>query len=197
MTLFANRPVPDLASLTERVLEGDEASLNDFCAAIRPGLVEIASYRMYGRSRHEAEDVVQDTLTIFVEKAREITGSPTSFVLGILYKRVGNALKRLPGNSLTTLDGESAESREAMNAGVPAPFVRDVENRDTIERCAAAIRTMGEPCRTLLVGILEGRSVGEIWERFRASHPEMKRSAFDRRLYLCRRRLLTLMGVEL
>ncbi|HEY3296111.1 MAG TPA: hypothetical protein VGL38_11800 [bacterium] len=191
MTIASKSPHLDLESLFGRAQQGDIHCLNAFCGAIRGGLIAIATYRLPGKSRELVEDIVQDTLAIFSQKVAEVNTSPTAYVRGILYRRIGNELQRLSGSTSVTLDGDHPA------AATPAHFVRQVEDRDTIQTCATAIRRMGEPCRSLLVGILRGLSVGEIWATFREGHPEMKRSAFDHRLYLCRRHLLKLMEVDL
>ncbi len=190
-------PSEHMDMLFGRAREGDSPCLDEYCRMIREGLIQIATFRLPGWSRQAIEDIVQDVLVVFVQRIDEITGSPTAFVRGVLYNKIGNELQRLgaQGKPLAIADPESSVIEYALTQR--PQFVQDTENRDTVAKCVAVVRGMEEPCRALLLGLLEGSSVAELWAETQRTNAEISRAAFDRRLYVCRRRLLSLMGVQL
>ncbi len=188
----------DIDELFVRALQGDQDALNEFCSRVRPGLIQIVVYRIFSIPREEAEDLVQDVLMVFVSKYKQVTGSPTYYLRTILYNKIGNHLQRqktLRTNHQGSLDG--IESTNHKVASDRHRYEEQIANQDMLERAERVIGNMSEPCRTLMIGLIEGYAINEIWERMQEAEPNLKRAAFDRRLYSCRRKLWALLGVEL
>jgi DNA-directed RNA polymerase specialized sigma24 family protein len=180
--------------LFKNALQGDKDSLNEFCEVVREGLVQITTFRLRGWSQDSIEDIVHETLTTFIEKISHVRGSPTAFLRGILYNKIGNELRRSLSQRKNVALEASPLEHEHHNGFGHQQLVNQVENRDLISLCANAILKMKEPCRTLMIGILEGRSVGEVWIKYSQVETQLTRHAFDRRLFLCRRRLIKALG---
>lgn len=186
----------DLEQLFALALQQQGGALDEFCRRVRPGLIQIAAFRVYDITREEAEDLAHESLVVFVGKYQDVTSSPTAFLRTILYNLIGNYLRRRftrrsvsSNGSVAHKDNESrSDSQSSEN---------DVENRDLLERAERAISAMSEPCKTLLIGLIEGYEVKKLWERMQEIEPSLKRAAFDRRLYVCRRRLWDLLGIQL
>lgn len=176
---------------------GDEIALDEFCARVRPGLVQIASFRVGDVSLEDAEDIAHESLLIFVEKHKEVEISPTAFLRTILYNVVGNYLRKRFSVRALNGAGSNGQPDSPHRAHHKVSHEDNVVTRDLLERAERAISAMPEPCRTLLIGLIEGHEVKTLWERSREVEPDLKRGAFDRRLYVCRRKLWGLMGIDL
>jgi DNA-directed RNA polymerase specialized sigma24 family protein len=182
-------------SLYERARQGDEIALNEYCGILRAGLIQIASARLRGWARHSIEDIVQETLTTFIQKMDQVTSSPTAFARGILYKKIGNELRQHEQQKMN-VDIDSPTAIAPSDADHQETVLHHIEKHDIIDKCTNAIRNMPNPCRIMLIAMLFGFSVGELWTKMQRLEPQLNRSAFDRRLYRCRRRLLSLIGVN-
>ncbi|MCB9367156.1 MAG: hypothetical protein H6508_08260 [Calditrichaeota bacterium] len=172
--------------------DGDASALDEYCKRVRPGLIQIASFQIYDITREEAEDLAHETLAVFVQKYQEVTTSSTAYLRSILYNNMKNFLRG---------QIKSRQREVTSNGGTYTHNVRssehEVEKRELLERAEQTISGMSEPCKTLLIGLIEGYKVKELWERMLELEPNLRRSTFDRRLYVCRRRLWELLGIEL
>lgn len=178
-----------LHTLFARGQAGDREALDDFCMLIRPGLLLILRLKLKGWPSELIEDLVQDTLLTIVTKAASVEGSPTSFALTILHNKIGNVLKR------------KASLREvAMQEGNPGldeqaklnhlEFMNTVEQRDTLDAAVQVISKMNDPCRTLLIGTLEEKSMSDLWLYYSVVVANPSRSKFYKQLKACQRQLL-------
>ncbi|MBK8128216.1 MAG: sigma-70 family RNA polymerase sigma factor [bacterium] len=91
--------------------------MDEFCARIRPGLVQIASFRVGNISREDAEDLAHESLLIFVQKHGEVTASPTAFVRAILYNLIGNYLRKRQTGRFLNGNGHADQSSGAQLTG--------------------------------------------------------------------------------
>jgi len=186
----------DFEQLFAAALQQEAGALDEFCRRVRPGLIQIATFRVYEITREEAEDLAHESLVVFVGKYQEVTTSPTAFLRSILYNLIGNFLRRRFTSRSNSGNGSTARTTgETHTDGKSNESY--VENRDLLERAERAISAMDEPCKTLLIGLIEGYEVKELWQRMQELEPGLKRAAFDRRIYVCRRRLWNLLGVQL
>jgi len=170
-------------------------------------LLGLVRFKVRGWSREDHEDLVQDTLTIFVRDLNKIEHSPLTYAYAILQKRIWNELDKARRSREVPLDVQSTgnesggfvhalESRLLRDDSVDV--ADDVERKAKLERVWRAIQSLGrEFCKPLLTAIMEGFEIGELWERFSQLDPNLTRNAFYKRVFDCRKRLWEILGGDL
>jgi DNA-directed RNA polymerase specialized sigma24 family protein len=174
-----------LDDLFRRAQTGDAAALEAYCQAVRGGLILVVKFNYPDFSQETRDDIVQDSLTTFVEKIREINESPQGFLLKILYYNLGSELRRR-GVDRKRLDNGDIHT---LQKPVSPKFEDDIERHDLIAACIRTIDHMREPERTLLRKTFGGENRSMIYEWYRQFDPYANYEAFRKRLYRARQEL--------
>jgi RNA polymerase sigma factor (sigma-70 family) len=186
----------------------DACRLNDAFAreqlfkALRVRLVTITQYRLRGVSKEVIEDLVQNTLTLVIERITAIDSNPQLYALQILRNKIGDHLRgraRRTDQSLSPTGYDAGdEPGEIQDTTLADPesvaFETHVESAEIVQTIRRAIRKLTPICQALFAALLEQRSINEVWELAQETEPGLNRSAFDKRLFDCRKRLRVLIG---
>lgn len=194
----------DIEALLSRAKSGDEAGLDELCGIVRVRLLGLVRFKVRGWSREDHEDLVQETLTIFVRDLPKIEHSPLTYAHAILQKRIWNELDKARRHREVSLDarsssdggGDSADAFGGRLLGDDSVNVADdVERKLQLERVWRAIQSLHhEFCKPLLTALMEGYEIGELWERFHKLDPRLSRNTFYKRVFDCRKRLWAILG---
>ena len=164
---------------------------------------QLTKYRLWGWSEQDREDIVQDCLCTFLQKIDLIESDPQVYAHEILRNKIGNALQRrkileVPLQSETP--GRSSLDRHMDNPDLRAnrgdDFATMLQTRERLKRVSDSIAKLPDFCRNFFLGLLEGRPIRELWIIFNQREPQLQRSAFDTRVFDCRKRLRQLVGDE-
>jgi len=185
--------------LLRQAQAGQVQAREALCQELAVRLRQLAKHRLWGWSRQDQEDVVQDCLYTFLQKLDSVHSNPQAYACEILRHKIGNILqRRRPGT--VTLSADAADNPDRSPA-LPAQYPEDsdgflsgIELRETVRMVADALESLPDFCRNLFLGLLQERSLQELWSYFRGREPELQRSAFDKRVFDCRRRLRLLVG---
>jgi DNA-directed RNA polymerase specialized sigma24 family protein len=148
--------------------------------------------------RQEQEDLIQSTLLVFVEKFHEVRDNPSAFVVQILANRIGNELQKKRRRREIPIVDDSCDDDFEVPGVLSQSHSRELVSDESPERMASrhevqeivlAIDRLSPFCRTLFKGIIEGMPISEIWDSIRLVEPELSRSAYDKRIFDCRRNL--------
>jgi DNA-directed RNA polymerase specialized sigma24 family protein len=190
--------------LLQRAKSGDKAGLDELCGVVRVRLLGLVRFKVRGWSREDHEDLVQDTLTIFVRDLHKIEHSPLIYAHAILQKRIWNELDKARRSREVSLDhrlpddgiSDPVDALDHRSLRDQTMDVADeVERKIRLERVWEVIQALHhEFCKPLLTAIMEGFEIGELWERFSQLDPNLTRNAFYKRVFDCRKRLWTALG---
>ncbi len=187
--------------LLGRCKAGQTQARDDLCRELAVRLRLILQYRLWGWSRQDLEDIVQECLVTILQKLDRIESSPQKYACEVLRNKVGDALRRRQSGTVPLRSDTALGSDPAERGFVPAihpeeaeGFVARFEARDRVERVQRAIMQLSAFCRLFFLGILEERSVQELWLFFQQIEPGLQRSAFDKRIFDCRRKLRRLVS---
>jgi DNA-directed RNA polymerase specialized sigma24 family protein len=194
--LLPIEPDFDWNDLLLKVKDGQTEARNALCQALSVRLRLIAQYRLWGWSQHELEDLVQESLVTLLQKLPQVKSNPQMYAGEILRHKIGDALRRrkMIKVPLQTDPADDSHPREAVPAPAIHPeendgFIARIEARDRVDLVKTAIRNLSPFCRAFFLGILEGQSAQELWRLFKRLEPGWQRSAFDKRIFDCRKRL--------
>jgi DNA-directed RNA polymerase specialized sigma24 family protein len=186
----------DWNDLLLKVKEGQTEARNALCQALSVRLRLIAQYRLWGWSRQDLDDLVQESLITLMGRLNRVDSNPHRVACEILRNKIGDALRRrkMIKIPLQTDPADDSHSREAVAMPAIHPeeddgFIARIEARDRVDLVRTAIRNLAPFCRAFFLGILEGQSARELWRHFRRAEPGLQRSAFDKRIFDCRKRL--------
>jgi DNA-directed RNA polymerase specialized sigma24 family protein len=170
--------------------------------ALEVRLRPVVQYRLRGWSDQDHREILQITLAVVFQKLNEIDDNPHHFALTVLRNKIGDALRsksRFPHTRISATG--AAESEESQRTDVisdlPCPdsdFTKKLEKHDLIRAIHGVIHKLPVLCQSLFTGMLEQRSIGEIWELHSRTDPTLKRSTFDKRIFDCRKKLRALMA---
>jgi DNA-directed RNA polymerase specialized sigma24 family protein len=187
-------------ALLHETQAGQTEARESLCRELSVRLLAIAQYRLWGWPRQDQEDLVQDCLVTVLQKIDQVESNPHLYACQVLYNKIGDALRRRkiikvplasdspPGEEPRGIAIDPAIHPDGDGAG----FAARTEARDRMAVVQRAIKDLSVFCRTFFLGMLEERSVQEIWGLVRQVEPDLKRSAFDKRIFDCRRRLKNL-----
>jgi DNA-directed RNA polymerase specialized sigma24 family protein len=141
----------------------------------------------------DRDDILQNTLLVVAEKLEQPDMNPPRFALTVMRNKIGDALRaQASGRRVESMDESPDDSDRAP---VPGFAAENPDPADTIDRGMLAVRIrtvitkMSKFCQAFFLAALEGREIGEVWELATATEPQLKRSAFDKRIFDCRQRL--------
>ncbi len=187
----------DWNDLLAQSRSGDAAAKDQLCREIAVRLRLVLQCRLRGWAPADLDDLLQNTLVVFIEKLSEIESNPHYFAYGILRNKIGDALRRRERRTEIPAEAPSAEVTRGVQESVisewGASFAASLESRDLVQHISRTIRGMSLFCRTFFLGILEEKTVQELWEIFRTLEPNLQRGTFDKRVFDCRRKLRELL----
>ncbi len=196
---------PDDQTVLEKLLSsaksGNEAGLDELCRIIRVRLLGLVRFKVRNWSREDHEDLIQETLVIFVRDLSKIKDNPLTYAYAILQKRIWNEMDKARRNRELSLDHRLADGADCETAEIQddsTDVADDVERKLRLERVWQAIQALNhEFCKPLLTAIMEGYDIGELWKRFQQLDPQLNRNAFYKRVFDCRKRLWAVLGGSL
>jgi RNA polymerase sigma factor (sigma-70 family) len=174
---------------------GDTRAREQLFSALQVRLRTILKYRLRGWSEEELDDVLQDTLLVVVEKLDQVESNPDYFALNVLRNKIGNRIIRHRRHLQVSLDPTGSNDEREEEGSVidalasPDDNVAVLESDATAEVIRCAIGRLSPLCQALFTALLENLSVAETWDLFHATQQNLQRSAFDKRLFDCRRKL--------
>ncbi len=194
----------DWDGLLKRAQGGDGESQNDLCGKIKVRLGPILQYRLWGWPSEELEDILQDTLVVFLQKLDQIESNPHHYALEVLRHKIGDALrthKRViavgSSEGQVPIEEVSGEETGGNIAQAGGNFNDDLETKDLADYIRKVIKKLSLFCQTFFLAILEDRTIGEVWQFVQEVEPDLQRSTFDKRVFDCRRRLRQLVKKEI
>lgn len=186
----------DWDGLLKRAQDGDEESRNNLCGKIKVRLGPILQYRLWGWSPEELEDILQDTLIVFLQKLDQIESNPHFYALEILRHKIGDAL-RIHKRGITQgsyegyvpIEEVPVEALPGNTAEAGGGFTHELEAKDLADYIRKVIKKLSLFCQTFFLTILEDQTIGEVWQLSQEMEPNLHRSTFDKRVFDCRRKL--------
>jgi RNA polymerase sigma factor (sigma-70 family) len=187
--------------LLNRSKRGDLEAREQLFRQLQVRLRSILKYRLWGWSRDELEDILQDTVLVVTEHLNEVESHPDRYALQVMRNKIGNRIARHrrvhisidPTGSTSDQDDDSISNAAAVIAS-PDTGIAEVEDADLADRIRTAIKQLSPMCQVLFTALLENRSVADTWDFFRTVQKDLHRTTFDKRLFDCRRRLRQLLG---
>lgn len=188
----------DWNELLREAQKGDIASQNELCQKICVRLREFIQYRLWGWPSQILEDILQDSLVIFVKKLDQINTNPQKYAVKIMQNKIGDALRSRQAKREVAIDSTKSQNsnqgvvlgeRNSEMADTRVSFAEDVEVRDLILLIKREIKKLPKHCQIYFSALLEGKMVGEVWRFFKELEPDLKRASFDSRVHRCRQRL--------
>ncbi len=192
-----------LELLLQEAKGSSEPALNELCRIVMVRLRPIVEYRLRGWPKEDQQDLLQNTIMTFCDKLPIIQDNPIAVALGILRNKIGNELQSIRRKNTVALEADESEdeSREkSVGLGRVSLDRQEEDIHDAMDRRARAqkivqaIAQLQEFCRTVLIGLLQGYAISEIWERMQRSEPDLRRGTFDKRIFDCKKKLKTVLG---
>jgi len=155
----------DLA-LRDRILGGDRQAAEAFFRDHFDSLYEFVHYRV-GRDRPLAEDIVQETFLVALDKLRGFDGRSTlhTWLCGIAKNKIrSQRRKRRPLSLEEALDSADSEIADILSRVQSEPLPEWVlEQQETQELVGATLSSLPPDYRRALVGkYIDGMSVTQI-----------------------------------
>jgi DNA-directed RNA polymerase specialized sigma24 family protein len=191
--------------LLTQAKQGNRAALDDLCRALAERLRVALQLRLWGWSRQNQEDILQNTLLVFAEKYDHIEDNPHIFALQVMHNKIGDAMRRMKSSDLVTItltdsveaDPDPASAIVQMSDTDPeSSYGEHIDGTALLERIHNELVQLPRFCRLFVVAMLEGKQVSEVWEFAHTAEPSMSRSAFDKRIFMCRKRLREAIGLD-
>lgn len=163
-----SRAAEDLA-LRERLLGGDERAAEEFFGRHLNALYEFVHYRL-GGDRAAAEDVVQDTMLVALDRLGAFDGRSTlhTWLCGIAKNKIRAQRRRRRPVSMEDLLEAADPEIDAILARVDREPLPEwvLERAETQELVGATLSSLPPDYRDALVEkYVEGRSVNEMAQR--------------------------------
>lgn len=190
--------------LTRSAQGGNQAALNELCRELEVRLGAIVKHKIWWWPKEDQDDVLQVTLTLFVEKLHQINENPCAYAVQILSYHIGNEIQKRRRRQ-GQIVGIETNGREDDYSGSAAPSAqrylasdddpaRATESREQFEIVVRAIDKLRPFCRTVFKGMIEELTLSELWEAVKEAEPGLSRPTFDKRIFDCRKRLRHLLS---
>lgn len=185
----------ELVKLTR---EGDEKAAAQLFTELKVRLTVLVKHRLWGWSKDEHDDLIQATLETFFIKIQDVTDSPGAFVVQILANKIGNELRVKRSRQYVSVANDVGANSAVVGGQALTGSVVLVSNeaadtraesREELSRVVRAIDSLSPFCRAVFKGMIEGMYVKEIWDSLQMTEPGLSRSAFDKRVFNCRKQL--------
>ncbi len=162
------QPRPDASPdflLSRRILAGDEQAAEAFFREHLDALYEFVHYRV-GADRERAEDVVQDTLLVALERLSAFDGRSSlhTWLCGIAKNKIRSARRARRTLSMEDLLAQADPEIDAILAEVEREPLPDwvLERQETQDLVGATLSSLSPEHRRALVDkYVEGRSAAE------------------------------------
>lgn len=163
----------------------------------------IAKHKVGWWPAQEQEDLVQSTLLIFFEKLGEIKDNPCAYAVQVLANQIGSELQKKRRRQYISIVDDSVKDGMGTLGAHSLSHARDLasaarseheDTREEIQHIIVAIDRLKPFCRTVFKGIIQELAIAEIWEAVRRTEPGLTRSAFDKRIFDCRKQLRHVLG---
>lgn len=177
----------DWDSLLLEAKSGDQNCQNELIKALSVRLRLFIKYRCCGWSPEDQEDILQETLEVFWHKLDSISDHPERYAHKILLNKIGNELQKRRGKYRALPETIGDHNTTFIDESLDV--VTRIEQQENKNKFVVAIKRLSPYCRTLFMGLLEGKSICEMWEAFSSSDLGLTRSAFDTRNKRCRDKL--------
>ncbi len=146
-------------------------------------------------------EILSSTLVVVLEKLPEIQDNPHFFALAVLKNKIGDALRsekiyNRRHVAVAGLSGVAGDQGERMDPALLShndSFAEKFEKQDFIQAICDSITDLPLKCRAIFLGLLEHRTILEIWEHQSSIEPTLKRATFDKRIFDCRKKLRIVM----
>lgn len=131
-----------------------------------------------------------------------VESNPHKYAFAILRNKIGDAQRshqKRRENPLQVDQRHDSSLEVPLNklvinpTGAEDDALAELERKDLTDHVREAIKKLPLFCRTFFLAILEGRSIKELWRLSKELEPGLRRSAFDKRIFDCRRKLKELM----
>ena len=161
-------PDPDLA-VAHRILDGDTDAAEEFIRVHLDALYEFVHYRVGGQ-RALAEDVVQDTFLVALERLGAFDGRSSlhTWLCGIARNKIRAHRRKRRPKLVEDLLEEADPEIDAILAQVENTELPEwvVERQETQELVGATLSSLPPDYREVLIGkYIDGHSVAEIARR--------------------------------
>jgi RNA polymerase sigma-70 factor (ECF subfamily) len=162
------QPSPDLL-LSRRILSGDEEAAAAFFREHLDALYEFVHYRV-GGDRAQAEDVVQDTMLVALERLAAFDGASTlhTWLCGIAKNKIRSLRRARRPVSMEELLARADPEIDALLAAIEREPLPDwvLERQETQELVGATLSSLSPEHRRALVDkYIEGLSVPQMAAR--------------------------------
>lgn len=178
--------------------KGNLEAQNLLCEKLRVRLRPVLKCRLQGWSVEDRQDIMQDTLTVFLERLESIDSNPHMYTFKILRNKIGNALQSrqktievpIRTDEEKNPEEEKAAVGKTLSTGETENDILDkLDRKIAIEDILRAIAKLSDFCRIFIMGMLEGKSIEDVWKHFQVIEPGLQRNTFDKRTFDCRRRV--------
>lgn len=153
IALYAH-PHSDDLSLRDRILRGDRAAAADLCDRHLDALYEFVHYRV-GGDAHAAEEVVQDTLVVALERMQSFDGRSrmSTWLCGIAKNKLRAARRKRRPVAIGDVLAEADDDIDAILAGVDSQELPDwiLERQETQELVGATLSSLPPDYRRALL----------------------------------------------
>lgn len=175
----------------------DSAARDALFNALEVRLKPVVQYSLRGWSDQSHREILATTMVVVLEKLDEIQDNPQFYALTVLRNKIGDALRTEKLNNSRFVTGSSRIDSGEEHGSDPIAdlpdqsenFVARLEKTDLLRAISDSIKDMPVKCRTIFLGLLEHRTIQEIWSHQNSIEPALKRSAFDKRVFDCRKKL--------
>ncbi len=187
---------PDWNSLLNNAKAGDESDRTRLFEHLHRRLIEIGRSRLRGWPIEEIEDIVQDSLLVFFSKIETVSDNPHHFAHVVLLNKIGGLLRQRKRRTMISLNPTGAASdQEEANQELQLPsesydeMLDHLRGSEIAEKLRSALKQLSPLCQAIFLALLNLGSVAEVWSEYQDRTPKITRSAFDKRISDCRRKL--------
>lgn len=147
-------PYADDVALRDRILQGDRSAAADLCDRHLDALYEFVHYRV-GGDRHAAEELVQDTLVIALERMQSFDGRSrmSTWLCGIAKNKLRATRRKRRPVAMADLLADADDEIEAVLAAVDSQPLPDwaLEREETRELVGATLSSLPPDYRRALL----------------------------------------------
>lgn len=186
-----------LTDLLNKAKSGNREATEDFCRVIQVRLAEIAKHKVWWLPQEDREDLVQSAIITILEKLATIDTNPAAFALQVFRNLTGNLIQARNRRKNVSIKDDVTRTDSTdpadLESGVILSGESDPESsyhaRLELQSVVAAFEKLSDFCRLFFKGVIANYSVGELFETAVRREPNLSRSAFDKRVFDCRKKL--------
>jgi len=176
-------PRADMTLLLAEAQNGDSEKREEILTFLRARLMVLAKQRVM---EEDAPDLVQDALVVIHEHFPDLTSVPRliAFSNSVLANKIGNYYrKRDRRGKVMTVNDDLCDSGYDLGSEMAATELAWI-----VERALRIMEDRSPRCRTLLQGLIDGRSIQDLSRQF-----NRPRARIDEWLFHCRQKLRRLL----